>query len=236
MTNNCEVDQSCVGCDICEISLFKALDQVSLRLMSEHKTRYHFKKGQIVFNEYNTPQGVYAINTGSVKLYKEGKGNKEHIMRFAGPGAILGYRAIMSNDTFGISATALENVDLCFVPKAEFLDLVDGNMNFAKELLRELSLELGETRNQIMNISQKCVRERIAGALLNLQVFYGLDEDSQFLNKKVSRTNLAQLTGTSLESVVRILKEFKEARFIELEGKRIKINDPVKLKDMSECI
>ena len=229
-------DQGCDGCSVCEKSLFKALDKKSLDLISEHKTRFRFKKGQIIFNESNVPNGVFAINTGSVKLYKEGKGSKEHIMRFAGPGAILGYRAIMCNESFGISAKALENVDLCFVPRNEFLDLVDNNIGFAKELLRELALELGETRDQIMSITQKCVRERIAGALLNLKVFYGLEADSEFLNKKISRTNLAQLTGTSLESVVRILKELKEAGLIDLDGKRIRISEPEKLKNLAECI
>ncbi len=225
-------NQSCEGCSICDKSIFRVLKEESLEFISQHKTRYRFKKGQVIFNESNIPGGIYAINTGSVKISKEGKGDKEQILRFAGEGTILGYRSILSNENFGVSATALENVDLCFLPRTEFLKLVSSDINFTKELLKGISMELGLSRSQIVGITQNSVKERVAGALINLQSFYGLAQDSNFLSKKVSRTNLAQLTGTSLESVVRILKELKEEGYIELDGKLIKINDTKKLMSL----
>jgi len=205
----------------------------SLRQLSLNKREVYFKKGQVVFNEFNSPEGIYAVFSGSLKIYKEGKSGKEQILKFVGPGAVLGYRAILCNQTFGVSATTLEDTSLCFIPKSTFQELLAQDIEFAQQMLQELSVDLGDSRSSIIGLTQKSVEARISETLLNLKAFYGQDEKTEFLTKKISRTHIAQLCGVTLESAIRTLKKLEKEGVISLEKKEICIRNSLKLAELA---
>jgi CRP/FNR family transcriptional regulator len=201
----------------------------SLRTLSEEKREAHYKKGQVIFNEFNSPDGIYAVADGSLKIYKEGKEGKEQILKFVGAGAVLGYRAIICDQPFGVSAAALEDTSLCFIPKATFQELLTLDIEFTQQMLQELSKDLGDSHGRVVGLTQKSVKERVSEALLNLKAFYGENTNNEFLTKKISRTHIAQLCGISLESAVRTLKALESEGVIVLVKKEICIKDVSRL-------
>ena len=150
---------------------------------------------------------------------------KEQIVRMAAPGDVLGYRAILSGERYSASATALEDSNVCFVPKELFLSIVRKDGELSMDMMRLLSEDLRRAESTITHLAQKSVRERTAEALLFLKETYGLADDGETLNVSLSREELSNLVGTATETVVRFLKEFKDSGIVKLEGKKILLAD-----------
>ena len=100
-------------------------------------------------------------------------------------------------------------------------------------MLQELSEDLGNARSNVIGLTQKSVKARIAETLLNLKAFYGEDKDTEFLSKKISRTHIAQLCGVTIESVVRTLKSLEREGVITLVKREIRIIDSLKLVQLA---
>ena len=225
------ITPNCGSCRVCEMSAFHNLDLDTLDALSQAKSDNIYRKGQIIYNESNYPDGIYAIYNGKVKLYIQGSTGKEQIIQLAGPGAILGYRAILCEEKYNVSAATLEETILCYIPKDTFLELLQKNMHLSKNVMQMLSKDLGAAQRKVADINQKTVHERVCEALLNVKLFYGVNEESGFINHEVSRTNLSNIAGTTLESTVRVLNALKKEGLITTEGKKIKINDLSAIND-----
>ncbi len=217
-----------VDCEHCSNRFKSVICKTSSDYSKElelQKTCSQFKKGEIIFKEGHHAYGLYCINGGKVKLSKNGDMGKEHIVRMAAPGDVLGYRAILSGERYSASATALEDCNLCFVPKELFLSIVRKDGELSMDMMRLLSEDLRRAESTITHMAQKPVRERTAEALLFLKETYGVANDGETLNVALSREELSNLVGTATETVVRFLKEFKDSGIIKLEGKKILLAD-----------
>lgn len=188
-----------------------------------------YKKGQVLFKEGANSYGLYCINKGKIKLSKNGDMGKEQIIRLSAPGDILGYRAVLSGERYSATATALEDSNVCFVPKELFIEILKKNADLSLDMLRLLSTDLKRAENTITHLAQKSVRERTAEALLFLKETYGLQPDGETIDVVLSREELSNLVGTATETVVRFLKEFKDDGLIGLEGKKIKLSNIAEL-------
>jgi CRP/FNR family transcriptional regulator len=180
-----------------------------------------FKKGETIFKEGHQAFGLYCINAGKIKLTKNGDMGRDQIVRMAASGDVLGYRSVLSGERYSASAVALEDSNLCFVPKELFLSIVRKDGELSMDMMRLLSEDLRRAESTITQIAQKSVRERTAEALLFLKETYGLAEDGETLNVSLSREELSNIVGTATETVVRFLKEFKDNGLVKLEGKKI---------------
>jgi CRP/FNR family transcriptional regulator len=107
--------------------------------------------------------------------------------------------------------------------------MVDKSKNLSQKIIELLSHNLSFAENQIVNIAQKSVRERVAETILLLKETYGFEADHATLNLSLTRDDIANLVGTATESVIRMLSEFNKEGLVELKGKKIKILDQVKL-------
>jgi CRP-like cAMP-binding protein len=136
---------------------------------------------------------------------------------------------LLSGDTYGSSAVAIEDTQVCFIPKELFINVIKKDSNFAFELMKLLSDELHNAEIKITHLSQKPVRERLAETLLFIKTTYGYEDDGETLNVRLSREEIANLVGTATESTIRLLSEFKKDGLIGLEGKKIKIINQQKL-------
>ena len=221
-----------LDCHHCESrlkSVFCDLDSFELDLINGHKSCSVLKKGQVIFHEGFHPHGVYCINDGKVKLSQIGDAGREHIVRLAKPGDILGYRAILSGDRFSCSAIALDDSSVCFIPKEVFLQMLKADTSLSMSMMRLLSDNLREAETRITEMAQKTVRERLAEAILFLKETYGFEDGTSFIDVVVSREELANMTGTATETAIRLLSEFKSDGIIELSGKKIGIKDHPRL-------
>lgn len=208
---------SCQHCAARKDSLFSSFCEDHLNDLNDAKSCSFYKKNQGLFLDGSFPRGVYCINKGKVKVFTRGEEGKEQIIQIAGEGEIVGFRSMFSGEPYKVSATALEECNICFIPKEEFLNMIDTNTNFRNSIMRELSKELSERAIFITNMAQKSVRERLACILLILDDIYKGEEIN------LTREDLANYVGTATETLIRLLKDFKEEGLIETHTRRIEI-------------
>ena len=195
-------------------------------MLSSRKTCIHYKKGQTLFYEETRPMGLFCINSGKVKVYKINSDGKEQILKLGKTGDFLGYRALISEEFYNSSATVIEEGAICYIPKSDFLEILQKNPVFFQKMAKKVAHDLGTMERQLMTIAQKSVRERLATTLLMLKETYGMDgEESVLIDITLSREDLANIIGTATETVIRLLSDFKSQKLISLQGKKIKVLD-----------
>ena len=154
------------------------------------------KKGELLFNESALPLGVYCIVSGVIKLVRTNLDGKEQILRFAQPGDVLAYRALIAEEPLISSAVCLEDTVACFIPKQVFLSIMDENTAISKDLLKALSHELGVVEERVQSLAQKSVRERLAETLLFLHAtFKSNNLDSDVIAITLPREDIANIVG-----------------------------------------
>ncbi len=210
---------TCANCLSRKNSLFSSFNESQVSDLNHHKACAYYRKNQPLFLEGSLPHGVFCLNEGKVKVFTRGEEGKEQIIHIAAAGEILGYRAMFSGEAYKVSASTLEDCNICFIAKEDFLNMLDSNTTLRNTILKELSKELGERAVLITNMAQKTVRERLAGALLMLDSVY----KDEAIN--LSRENLANLIGTATENLIRLLKELKDEQCIEVHVRKIEILD-----------
>lgn len=219
---------SCQNCANRQTSVFADLRKDELESLSIQKSCGFFKKGQYIFQENSRLPGVYCIHSGKIKMFRIGSEGKEQIIRFAKAGDMIGYKSILSNEPLSVSAAALDDVSVCFIPKQFLFDTLSINNMFTRKLMEVACHEIGEANKIITNLAQKTVRERLAEVLLILKETFGENEEG-YLEVKLTREEIASFVGTATESVIRLLSEFKKDALIELKGRNIKILKPNQL-------
>ena len=212
-------------------SVFSSLPNDKLTNLTYEKGCNFYKRGNIIYHERNRINGVFCISKGIIKLFKTGIDGREQIIRFAQKGDIIGYRSILSQELACTTAKVIEDAVLCFIPANVFINLVKENSEFSMKIMKLSLKELGEANKYIIDIAQKTVRERLAEILILLKNTFLLDKDN-FLQVSLTREELANLVGTATESVIRLLSEFKADKYIELNGRRIKILNLEALKKL----
>jgi CRP-like cAMP-binding protein len=214
---------TCQSCAQRFTSVFCKAKQEFISEINEQKICNIYKKGQTLFNEGSYPFGVYCINDGKVKLSHLGDDGKEQIIRLLRGGDVLGYRALLSGERYSASAIALEDTQVCFIPKELFISVLKNDTGLAFEMMKLLSDELHKAEVKLTHLAQKPIRERLAETLLFIKETYGFEADGVTLSVRLSREEIANLVGTATESTIRLLSEFKKDGMVELDGKKIKI-------------
>lgn len=217
-------------------SIFQELDADELQQLLSVARCILLKKGEPVFTEGTYPRGLYYVNQGKIKVIQTGLDGKEQIVHFAKDADIMGYRALLSDDQYSCSAVAMVNSSVYFIPKTYFFSLLENNSKFAMKLLNLFSKELKEAEKKITSIAQRPVKERIAQSILQLINYYGFEKDDCTMAIVITREEIANISGTSRETVIRVLTEFQEENILELSGKKIKILQPAALRRVANSI
>ncbi|TAF64265.1 MAG: Crp/Fnr family transcriptional regulator [Cytophagales bacterium] len=212
---------NCETCPVRHKDIFSNLEKQYLSEISERKNCNLYKKGSIIFYENNQPLGLYAIFNGKVKVFKTSESGKEQILRLVREGDVLGYRSLISGEPYEVSAMAIEDTRVCFIPKGLFLSTLQQSGNLSQKLIEMLSQDLKLAEDRITQMAQKTVKERVAETILMLKGYYGIEEDNQTIKVSLSREDLANLVGTATETLIRSLSEFKSHKVIDIQGKKI---------------
>jgi len=219
----------CNHCDVRSKSVFCHLNEAELNHLNEHKGCALYKKGSNIFNQGAYPHGLFCVKEGKVKVYQQGDEGKEQIVRLANAGSILGYRALLSGDKYTCTAESIDDAQICYIPKSDFLNLLAQSGPLSMQIMKLLSEDLKKAEHKITDLAQKPVRERVAEAILFLKETYGFESDNLTINVTLSREDIANIVGTATETTIRLLSEFKNDNIIALNGKRISIMDHHKL-------
>lgn len=216
-------------------SVLMDLPPEELQKLTANKTEKLYKKGDIIFREGAYPSGIFYITEGKVKKFKLDREGKEHIIYVADTGELLGYHAILSEDRYPDSAAALEESKIAFIPKDDFLDVLQQSDTLTRRLLKTLSHEFAVLTNSLSVFTYKSVRERLALQLIIMREKYKVNfEPGMPVEINLSRDDLASIVGTARENVVRLLTEFKDAGIVATKGRKIIVLDIKKLIEIAD--
>jgi len=211
-------------------SILSVLSEEELNFLILRQGEQKYGKGEVIFREGVVPSGIYYIHQGKVKKYKIDKMGKEQIIYVANKGELIGYHAILSEERYPDSAAALENSAISFIPKEDFLTVLHQSPLFAQRLLKVLSHEYTVLSNNISVFANRSAVERLAIALIVIrEKFKAESPEGEKVLIDISRSDLANMAGLAKENVIRLLKELKDEGIIGSEGRKIWVEDIVKL-------
>jgi CRP-like cAMP-binding protein len=222
----------CEQCIVRQFSSLKALNKEELLKMAECKTSYVIKKGEPIFEEGEVINGIYCVKEGVSKLSKLSENGKDQIVKLVKPGELLGQRSMISDEPANLSAVALEDMEVCFIPKSEVMQFFTQNNQFSMNVMRAICDDLKDADDHMVNMAQKTVRQRLIETLIYLEETFGKNEDGS-LHIQLSREELAGMIGTATESCIRLLSELNKSDYIALTGKKITLLDKNKLKRLT---
>lgn len=220
---------NCQSCPHQRTPLLGCCATDELELLASQKVTQYYQKGQIIYQQGSKVLGLYCIHSGKIKITRTGGDNREHIVQLVRPGELIGYRALLAGSCYTASAVALEDCVVCFVPRLDFIGLVQSNKQFSNALLHLMASSLGYAEKRLLEMAHKPVRERLAGALLALAQTYGVPEATEPFSIVFTRDDLAAIVGTAKETVSRLLSEFKEDGYLSTRGSRITLLDQSRL-------
>lgn len=194
-----------------------------------------FKKRQNIFTEGTYPAGIFFIRKGKVKKYKSLNGGKEQIIYVCSEGELLGYAAFLSDERYPDSAASLTDATIGFLSKEKLLKLLDQYDELSKMLMKNLSHEFGVLVNFIATYTQKSVRERVALTLLILQEKFkdNVNENNE-IQIVLTRQDFANIVGTAVATLVRLLHDLKEEHLIRTQGRKIVILNDARLLEIAD--
>ncbi|MEA1787438.1 Crp/Fnr family transcriptional regulator [Arenibacter sp. GZD96] len=197
---------------------------------SNKKNRQHlsFKEGAVIFNEGDSPEGIFQVKRGLIKKITQTNFRLDHLFYLCKAGEYFGHHALLSNEIHNDTAIALTACDLIFIPKVDFLLALDNSQLLTHRLLKSLGHEFNVFITYSKILAKHTVRERVAifTLVLNEKFKTNTSEPSGI---HFSRDDFASIVGTTKESVVRMLHDFKEEGLITVEGRSIYVKDAVGL-------
>ena len=215
-------------------SIMTGLSETDLQLLTAHKTEKVYRRGEIIYREGAYPAGIFFITKGKVKKYKVDKTGKEQIIQVITTGNLMGYHAVLSENRYPISASALEESLVAFIAKEDFLKALQQSEELNKKLLKTLSTEFAVFANSVSLFMKNSVRERLASRLILLHEIYRADqEEGAPVEINMSRDDLANIVGAARENIVKELTELKESGIIKTKGRKITLKDINRLISIS---
>jgi len=215
-------------------SIFKGLNQKDKETIAQHHSLFLIKKGEFLFKEGEKPHGLISLASGKVKVFKEGVGGREQILKMVRQQGFIGYKSLFSDNAWSLSASAIEDSAICVFEKNPFLKILKKNPDIALRFIKILAEELGFSNNRTVSLTQKHIRGRIAESLLMLRDTYGYEADGKTIRVSLSREDIANLSNMTTSNAIRTLANLAAERNIEIKGRKISILDTQNLEHISE--
>ncbi len=205
--------------------------QGDLQSLSEHHESRFYRRNETIYKEGSMPHGIYLLLKGKVKTFRTHELGKDLITALYADGQFFGYLSLMEEQPYADEAQALDDSEVCFIPKEEFYALLLRNQAVSKQFIRLLADELEQKEEQLIKLAYNSVRKRVAEALLKLEERFAQADEEHF-HMNISRENLANLAGTATETTIRTLSDFRDEHIIAIKGSQISILNRQKLVSM----
>ncbi|SDS07336.1 cAMP-binding domain of CRP or a regulatory subunit of cAMP-dependent protein kinases [Polaribacter sp. KT25b] len=223
----------CEQCIVRKFNSLKELTKDELIRITACKSSKNIKKGDVIFKEGDHLNGIFCIKDGVCKVSKMSDNGRNQIINLIQKGNILGERSLISDQTSNLTAIALSDMSVCFIPKEEIIRDLENNPNFTLDLLKTMANSLKNADNLVVGMAQKSVKQRLADTLLLLQKKFSTNSKGA-INIQLSREDIANIIGTATESAIRLLSELKKKKIIGFVGKDITILDDKELEKIAQ--
>jgi CRP/FNR family transcriptional regulator len=215
---------------LARVPLLSGLDQEELERIAKVAIPRAFPKGARVFHEGDESDACYVIRDGEVRVTREHPDGRAIALATLGPGELVGELAMLDGEVRSASVEALTDVELLAISAADMRGLLERNADITAKLVVALTKRLRETNERISRQSFQTVPSRVAGVLSQLVSGDSAEEGRDGVTIRMNQADLAQLAGTSRESVSRFLAVLERAGVVRVGRGRVTVFEPSRLR------
>lgn len=209
--------QACVS----KVPIFSNLDHEKISELNNLVKQKKFKKGELIYLEGEIGKNIYIIESGLVKLYRSNKEGNQYILRLLKAGDFFGELVLFKNEELSSSAEAVGECTICMLPKNELEKLIKSSPELSYKLLSAITSRLNKTENKLQSLALEDAKEKTMRLLLELAKESGLKNNKGILvDLPLSRDGLANLIGTTQETLSRKLSELQQEGIISIQGQK----------------
>ncbi len=204
------------------VSLFEGLNDVELEAIAELSFTRNFAKEGVIILAEEEGDTLFIIKEGQVKVSIVSEGGREVILSLLGPGAVFGELALLDGKPRSANVVATDDTSLVMLRRSDFQQLVYKTPQIAMALLAELARRLRRTDRQIEGLALLDVASRISETLLQLATDQGKETaEGIAIESRPTHQELANMSGTTRETVSRVLKRLENQGYIACKGRKI---------------
>jgi CRP/FNR family transcriptional regulator len=210
--------------------VFAELNDAELEELATHVVERSLRRNTVIFHENDPASAFYFVKTGMVKIYKVSRDGREQVLSLLGAGQIFGDVPTFDGGPYPATAATMEDSEIYLIRREDFLEVVRQHPEIAIKVIRVLGARLRQALELVRDLAFKQVPHRLAGLLLKFGEEYGKEADGGILiDISLSRQELAEIVGTSRETVTRELKKMERAGLVSIARRQITIKDRDKL-------
>ncbi len=209
-----------------KISLFADLGQEELGDLANLATLQEVRRRRVIFLPGDPGTSVFFVNGGRVKISRVTRDGKELTLAYRGPGEIFGELCLVDGGPRAEMAEAMENALVTEIPREQFEKLLDSHARMGTRLVKTLCERRRELENTVEKLVFQDVNAKLAELLLSLGDDYGVDDArGTLVAVKITHQEMANLIGSTRETVSLTLSQFKRKKLIATDGRKIILTD-----------
>jgi CRP-like cAMP-binding protein len=200
-------------------------------LIREHcppQTVETLKRGEILYHAGDTPRGLYIVDEGLLGLFFISENGKESFLRIFSPGSLMGHRAIHADEPYHATSIALSACRVSRMDTSEYLQICYKEKQVLESVLKKLSTDLREAELRLAGLGEKAANQRICESLVFLKLKYP--------DQKWTRKEIAEYSGSTFETVTRVMSRLEELSLIKKDGRNFDLNDAPQLIEASKTL
>ena len=218
--------ENCLICNLRSERFFCDLPRTALAAFEKIKYSSAVPAGAVLFVEGQAPRGMYVLCRGRVKLSTTSREGKTLILRIAEPGEVLGLHASVSGKPYELTAETLQASQLNFVKREDFLRFLEEHGDACLRAAQHLSQNCQSAYEMIRSLGlSHSVTEKMARLLLEWSEQGENTKEGIRIKLALTHEEMAQLVGTSRETVTRVLSEFRKQQIAQLRGSTLLIRN-----------
>jgi CRP/FNR family cyclic AMP-dependent transcriptional regulator len=229
-----EIVESCLTCKLRADRIFCNLPAPALQAFESIKSATAYPPGAVLFVEGQLPRGIFLLCKGSAKLSINSPGGKTMIVKLAEPGEVLGLSATMSGKPYEVTAQTIDPCQVNFIKRDDFLKFLKDDV----EVCFKVAEQLGEKYHnackevRLLGLSHSAA-EKLAMLLLDWNSKNGDAKPEPRLTLRLTHEEIAQMIGTSRETVTRLFADLKKQQIVQTKGSTLVIRNTEALRDIA---
>ncbi len=205
-----------------QVGIFNGLSEQELEVLASSSVTRQYPKNTVIINDGDHADSLYLIDQGRVKVYCSDKNGKEFIMNTLEPGDYFGELALLDDDRRSASVRTMEKCTFRIIYKEDFQRVITEHPNIAKVLMRNLTRSVRKLTDKVKSLALQDVYGRVTKVLTTMA--RPREDESLFIEERLTQQDIADRVGASREMVARILKDLTIGEYIGFEGRNIVIN------------
>lgn len=206
--------------------VFAGLPPREIEAVATHVTEEPYRARAYVFMEGDAPRWFYVVKSGHVKIVRHSKTGKDVVLELLGPGEVFGGVAVIEKRPYPASAQATEATVVLKIPAEPVIAIAERHPGFIKEMALMIGRRLRSAHDSVKSLAVDPVEARLAATLLRLAEREGTrGKDGVTLPFHLTRQSLADMTGTTVETAIRVLGRWLKEGLLTDEGGRLVVED-----------